>query len=57
MERAVRYEGAETADEIRAAMKKHWAFITPEVCEAISIKVRSNMLRVIELKGGNTYKD
>ena len=57
MEREVNEAGAETADEIRDAMAKAWAKVTPEMCEKISKKVRINMGKVIELEGGNFYEE
>ena len=57
MEREVEQSGAQTADEIRAAVKAAWKKITPAMCHAISARVRRNMLKVIELKGGNFYDE
>ena len=31
--------------------------VTPEMCVKISKRVRKNMLKVIELKGGNFYDE
>ena len=57
MEREVEQGGATTADEIRAAVKAAWKKITPAMCRAIAARVRSNMLQVIKLKGGNFYDE
>ena len=57
MERAVEEVGAQTVEEIRAAVKAAWKKITPAMCRAISARVRRNMLKVIELKGGNFYDE
>ena len=58
MENAVERSGAMTPAEIRKAVKKAWKEkITPAYLLKISKKVRSNMLKVIDLKGGNFYKD
>ena len=57
MERVVEASGAHTLDEIRAAVAAGWKEITPDVCERISMRVRRNMLKVIELKGGNFYDE
>ena len=51
----VEQAGATTAEEIREAVKKAWKKITPAMCRAISARVRRNMLKVIELDGGNFY--
>ena len=57
MEQAVERSGAQTPDEIRAAVKEGWKLITPAYCVKMSSHVRKNMLEVIRLKGGNFYKD
>ena len=57
MEREVEATGATTAAEIRAAVAKAWKKITPAMCRAISARVRKNMLKVIQLKGGNFYDE
>ena len=57
MERSVEAAGASTADEIRAAVKEVWKQVTPEMCVKISLRVRRNMHKVIELKGGNFYEE
>lgn len=57
MEDTVEAEGAETADEIRAAVKKAWKKITPAFCERVSKRVFKNMGEVIRLKGGNFYTE
>ena len=58
MEQAVERDGALTPDEIREVVHRVWeAKITPEYCVRISKHVRKNMLKVIERKGGNFYKD
>ena len=46
-----------TADQIRAAVAAAWKKVTPEVCQKISKRVRKNMLKVIELNGGNFYDE
>ena len=56
MERRVEEAGAKTPDEIRAAVKAAWKEVTPDMCLAISARVRQNMLEVIRRKGGNFYK-
>ena len=56
-EREVEAAGAETADEIRAAVKAGWKKVTPQMCVAISHRVRKNMAQVIRLKGGNFYDE
>ena len=57
MERAVNDEGAETEDEVRAAVKKAWKKVTPAMCVKKSRTVRTNMGKVIELGGGNFYEE
>ena len=57
MEREVENSGAQTAAEIRAAVAAAWKKITPEMCINISKRVRKNMAKVIELKGGNFYDE
>jgi imidazolonepropionase-like amidohydrolase len=57
MEREIEQAGAQSPDEIRAAVKAAWKKITPAMCHAISARVRKNMLKVIELKGGNFYDE
>ena len=47
MEREVEKAGAQTAKEIRAAVKAAWKKITPAMCRAIAARVRGNMLKVI----------
>ena len=56
-ERAVEKAGAVTPAEIRVAVKRAWKTITPDMCQRISKRVRKNMLKVIEKKGGNFFKD
>ena len=51
IEESVEAGGAETADEIRAAVKKAWKKITPAFCERVSRRVFKNMGEVIRLKG------
>ena len=57
MEREVELAGAQTADEIRAAVRAAWKKVTPAMCVAISHRVRANMQKVINLKGGNFYDE
>ena len=55
MEREVEGSGAETPDEIRAAVRAATRKITPEMCRRMMLRVRRNMQQVIRLKGGNFY--
>ena len=57
MEREVEEFGAQTANEIRAAVARAWKKITTEMCKNISKRVRKNMAKVIDLKGGNFYDE
>ena len=50
MEDAVEDAGAETAEEIRAAVKKAWKKTTPEFSQRVSGRVWENMGEVIRLK-------
>jgi hypothetical protein len=34
-----------------------WQEITPDMLERVSARVRANMLKVIEMKGGNFYDE
>jgi len=55
LEREVENAGASTKAEIDHAMQAAWAKITPEICRSIADRVRLNMGKIIELKGGNFY--
>ena len=55
MERQVEEAGAQTAQEIRDAVKAAWKKVAPEMCVKIAKRVRRNMTKVIEKKGGNFY--
>ena len=57
LERAVEAAGAETLQEIRAAVRKAWKTVDAAMCVAIMKRVRRNMSKVIGLKGGNFYRD
>ena len=57
MEREIEQAGATTAEEIRAVVKRAWKRVTPDMCEKISKRVRRNMQKVIDLKGGNFYDE
>ena len=57
MEREVEEAGAQSADEIRVAVKAAWKKVTPEMCVRIAKRVRRNMKKVIEKKGGNFYAE
>ena len=48
IEREVEEAGAQTADEIRAAVAAAWKKITPDMCQKISKRVRVNMKQVID---------
>ena len=39
------------------AVRKAWKLVTPEMCKKISKRVRKNMAKVVELKGGNFYSE
>ena len=43
IEREVEEAGAQTPDEIRAAVAAAWKKITPDMCQKISKRVRVNM--------------
>ena len=55
IEKEVEEAGAETPAQIRAAVRKAWKKVTPEMCVKISNRVRRNMQAVIDRKGGNFY--
>ena len=57
LERVVEQEGAQTKQEIRAAVKRAWKKVDKGVCEGIMKRVRRNMSNVIRLNGGNFYRD
>ena len=57
MEREVEKAGATTKEQIRSAVKKAWARVTPAMCRRISLRVRKNMGKVIAKKGGNFYRE
>jgi hypothetical protein len=57
LEREVEQSGAQTPDEIRAAVKEAWKLVTPAMCLKISGHVRKNMGNVVALKGGNFYHE
>ena len=57
MERWMNESGAETADEIRTAVKAATKKITPAMCRKMMLRVRKNMQKVIALKGGNFYDE
>ena len=50
-------EAAQTVEEIDKAVRGAWKHVTPQVCEAIMKRVRRNMIKVIEKKGGNFYDE
>ena len=51
LERVVEQEGAQTKQEIRAAVKRAWKKVDKGVCEGIMKRVRRNMSNVIRLNG------
>ena len=55
LEREVEKAGASTKVEIDRATQAAWAQITPGICRSIADRVRRNMGKIIELKGGNFY--
>ena len=57
MEREIERAGATTAEGIRAVVQRAWKRVTPDMCEKISKRVRRNMQKVIDLKGGNFYDE
>jgi len=57
MERGVKKAGATTTNEIRKAVKRAWAKVTPAMCEKVSKKVCENMAQVIAKNGGNFYSE
>ena len=57
LEREVEASGAETKEEIRAAVKEAWKKVTPTICKRIMLRVRRNMQKVVALNGGNFYTE
>ena len=53
----VEADAAQTLEEIDKAVRGAWKHVTPQVCEAIMKRVRRNMIKVIEKKGGNFYDE
>ncbi len=57
LKREIRQNRASTAAQQRAAMRAAWEKIPPSTMTNISKRVRRNMLKVIEQKGGNFYDE
>ena len=57
LERSVEDAAATSKAQIRKAVAKAWAKVTPEICKRAVIRVRRNMKQVIKLKGGNFYQE
>ena len=57
LKREIRQNRASTAAQQRAAMRAAWEKIPPSTMTNISKRVRRNMRKVIEQKGGNFYDE
>jgi uncharacterized protein YoaH (UPF0181 family) len=57
LERECNKSGAVTHEQIKKAVAKIWKLVTPATMEKAVRKVKRNMAKSVELKGGNYFYD